>query len=180
MHRQQQLHASSARAHHRNVARPLPGAYAGKDLQPACVKSCNRFNRYGVLACALHLRHLRRGAGVNRQHVVVQGRAPVQQHLACLAVYADNLRPHKARPSVGTQAHQIKVNFVIPIVTGHITGQHARIRRVRVGTHQGNAQTRQRLHAKGFEHGYMAMPAADQHQVAQDGAGVGLHSPHCD
>ena len=129
--------------------------------------------------CARRGAGLGRGAGVNGQQVVVQCRATAQHHLAAHAVYARDFGAHKARPGKHAQAHQVEVYFIKAVVAGHIAGQHARIRRVRVGANQRDAQARDGLHGQGFEHAYVAVAATHQDEVAQDGAGGGLHGGDC-
>ena len=123
-----------------------------------------------------HLPGLGRGAGVDGQKIVIERRAALQQHLALCTVDADDLGAHKARTGKNAQAHQIQVHRVIVVMAGHVAGQHARVRRVGVRAHQGDAQPRHWLHAKGLEHAHMAVPATDQDQVAKNRACRRLHA----
>ena len=175
LHGQQQLHATRARAHHRNAARPLACTHRAEQCQPALVERRNRFDADRMNGCTRRGVGLGRGPGIDGQQIVVQRRAIAQQHLAAHAVDAGDFGTHKARPGKHAQAHQVQVHFIKAVVARHVAGQHARVRRVRVGANQRDAQALNGLHGKGFEHTHMAVAAAHQDEVAQDGAGGGLH-----
>ena len=179
LHGQQQFHAARARAHHRNAARSLTCAHRAQQRQPALVKGRYRFDADRMNRCARRSAGLGRGAGVNGQQIVVQRRAIAQQHLAAHAVDADDFTTHKARPGKHAQAHQIQVHLVKAVVARHVARQHARVRRVRVGANQRDAQALDRLHGQGFEHADVAVAAAYQDQVAQYGGGWDLHGGDC-
>ena len=178
LHRQQQLYPPGAGAHYRNRTRPRSGAHRAQQRQPALVERANRFDAYGMFVCPRRGGGLWRGAGVDGQQVVVQSRTATQHHLALRAVDAYHFGAHKTRSRKNAQAHQVQMNCVKVIVARHVARQHARVGGVCVGAHQGDSHAGNGPHGEGLEHTYMAVSAADQHQVAQDGLVARLHGVH--
>ena len=67
------------------------------------------------------------------------------------------------------QRPQIDMNVVVIVMAGNKARQHARIRRMDIAADEREANAGQRLHAELFENRNVAVTAADQDQVFDDG-----------
>ena len=176
LHGQQQFHTPSARAHH-GYAQSALGVrlHTCQQRQPALVEAGDGFHRHGKFCCARHAAQARGGTNVDGEAVVGHWRAVAAQHFARGAVDAHHLVAVQAGAGEHGQAGEVDVHLVVAVVARYIAGQHARIRRVHVGADHGQAHAGLWLHAKALEHAHMAVAATDQHNIAGDGLGRGLH-----
>jgi len=67
------------------------------------------------------------------------------------------------------------MDFVVAVMPRDIARQHAGVRRMRIAADHGQADAGQGMHAEAPEHADMAVSAADQHDVPQDGLIRRLH-----
>ena len=113
-----------------------------------------------------------RRADVDAQIVERHRRTPLAQDALPFQVEADAAGAVEPRAGERRQRTEVDVGLVEPVEPGDETRQHARVRGVDVPRDQGEADARDRLHAERPQHGQMAVPAAEQHQVRLDGAAV--------
>ena len=116
-------------------------------------------------------------ARVDRQHVVAQRGAIGKEDPPFLRVDARRLRGDE--PGIGEpgELRQIDVDFVPTVGSGHVAGEHPRIRRVRFPGHDREPHTGFETHAEAFQHLDVGVSAAEQHDVAKRRCVIGLHRP---
>ena len=61
------------------------------------------------------------------------------------------------------------MHLVVAVVAGNVARQHARIRGVRIAADHRQSHPGNGPHAEALEHHHMAVPAADEDDIAQDG-----------
>ena len=176
LHRQQQLHAACACAHHGNRGFSGMAFHAFQQRQPAVIEIADRFDRHRMLSRARYALELRGGADIDGKLVVGHGRATLAQHFLIGTVNADHLIAVHAGFGKRSQSQQIDVHRVVVVMPCHIAWQHAGVGGVQVGADQREAHAGNRLHAEAFQNAHMAVAAANEHDVAQDRGIRGLHS----
>ena len=82
------------------------------------------------------------------------------------------INPCPGEPGQGTQVDMALVEVVM---AGDEARQHAGIGRVRVAADQGEAHAGDRFHAEPFQHRDVAVAAADEHEILDNGGLVVLH-----
>jgi hypothetical protein len=93
-------------------------------------------------------------------------RCPIApQHGLRLPVDANHLVMAERGASKRCQPLQVDMHVGMAVVAGHIAGQHARVRRVRVGADQRQPRIRQRLQAPTAQHADVAVTTADKHHT---------------
>ena len=112
-------------------------------------------------------------ADVEGEHVVGDRGPVAADHLALGEIEADRFVVNQRRPGETRERAQIHVHIVEIVMAGDEAGQHAGIRRMHVAGDEGDAHARHRRHAETLEHGDVGVPAADQHQVLDDGRSFG-------
>ena len=175
LHRQQQLDPAGAAADHRDARLAGMPAHPRKQGQPALVELENRLHRHRMQGRAGHRAELRGGTDVDRQQVVGHRRAPRQQHLLRAAVEPGHLATVEACAGELRETAQIDVHLVEAVVAGDIARQHARIRRVGIAADHGQTHAGHRAHAEVADHADMAVAAAYQYDIAQNGLIRCLH-----
>ena len=96
---------------------------------------------------------------------------PAHLHQPGVRIDARDLVEEQARAGEARQPGEVDMDVVEAVMAGDEAGQHARIGRVHVGRDQGQPDPGQRPHAEAPQHGDMAVAAADQHDVLDDGDG---------
>ena len=85
----------------------------------------------------------------------------------------------QSRAGKACQRSQVNVGLIGRIEARDEPRQHARIRRLDIARDQGQPDAWDRPHAEALEHVHVGMPAADQHDILDDGAMLavmdGLH-----
>ena len=167
LHGQRELHPAGPTTNDRNSDRAGLPTHPLQQSQPALVELENRLYRHRMLAGTGHLAHLRCRADVDRQAVVTQGWAPAHQNPARRPVDANHLPRHKACSGKHGQPAEVYVDFVVAVVAGHVTRQHAGVRCLRISADQRHPHARHRAHAKAAQHTDMAVSTAHQDDVTQ-------------
>ena len=165
--RQRQLDAARAAPDHRDVQGLAPARHARDEGEPAAAEFGDRLHRRGVLGRAGDRRQAGRGADVERQEIVGDGRPVLQQHLAIDAIEPDRFGLDQARAGPRRHARKVDVAFVEGIVAGDEARDHAGVGGLDVAPDQRQADAGHRLHAEALQHMDVGMAAADQHEILE-------------
>ena len=66
------------------------------------------------------------------------------------------------------QSAQIDVDLIIAVMSGHVAGQHPRVRRMRIAANHGQTHAGRRLHAEASQDTDVTVATADEDDVAKD------------
>ena len=167
--RQQDFDPAGAGADDGDAHRPFMGHRAGAERIPAVEEIVDRLDRHHVPGRARHQRGVRRRARIDGCQFERHRRAVVAENLLFAQIQPGHGR--MIEPGIGKprQRAEIDMRFIVAVVPGNVARQHSRIRRVRIAANQGQPHPGQRVHAEPLEHGDMAVAAANQHQVLDDG-----------
>ncbi len=171
---EQYLHPARPAADDRDAHRAVRGQHAVAQPLPPGEEPVDRLHPGRVGGRAGHV-GARGGADVERQHVVGHRRARPADDLLGVEIEPGRLVDEQARAGEAAQPLEVDMRVVEAVMPGDQTRQHARVGRVHVAADQRQAHARHGPHAEPLEDGDMAVPAADQHQILDDGGA--LHRP---
>ena len=165
LHRQHHLHTRGAGPDHDDLQRSRRRTCGFAQLRPEIEELRHRFHRNAMPFGARDGRQHRRRAGVDGQHIegLIRRMAATRDargKIDCTDAGAN------ARDA-GLRADGIKVDMAVgvAVMPGDITRQHARVRRVAIGTDQRHRDARLGGEAPAANHLDMAVTAADQQQA---------------
>ncbi len=167
MRREGELDPAGTAADHGKAQPPHLRGPREKGL-PAPCKMVDRLDRDRVLRRPWNIVRAWLRADVERQQIVADRRMIAGQHQALRPVEADRFVADQPCAGKTRQPAEIDVAFLKPVMPGHITGQHARIRGFYVSRDQGHAHPRHRAHAKAFQHMDMRVAATHENEIPVD------------
>ena len=174
-HREHHLHPAGPGAHHADPYRALAGEHPVDERVPAGHEIADRLDRHHCAGGAGHIVRTRRRADVDREHVVGHGGAVAAQDVPRDRVEIDRLVVIEARVREAGEGAEIDVDVVVGVVSCNVAREHARVGRLDVAADEGDPDPGHRLHPESLEHDDVAVPAADQHEILDDGCGAGVH-----
>ena len=168
-----------------DAARPGPyDCYRGRVRQafnpaqqsfPARQQIADGLHRHRILVDSRDVSRTRSRTDVQGQQVV-RDRGPVRESkLAASQIQSGDRIVDEPRLAEYRELAQVDMGLVERVVPGQQAGQHARIGRVHVAAHQGQLHARHGFHAEHLQDRYMAVPAANEHEVLDDGRGLCVH-----
>ena len=176
LHGEDEFDAAGAAANHGNRHGSRPRAHAIEQREPAVVELLDGLHGDRVRRGPRDALHLRRGADVDGAHVVGHRRTVPAQHEPPRPVEARDLVAEEAGPGEHRQPRQVDVHVVEAVVPGDVARQHSGVRRVGRRADHGEAHAWLGPHAEAPQHAHVAVPAADEHDVPEDGARSAAHA----
>ena len=166
-HRECKLHAAGAPAHQYEAHRPALQLLA--DRVPPGQKLADRLD--GCDPGSFRVPSARYAAGVEGQDVVTQWRAVFHDHPVAVEVQSRDFRGDQAGVGEAGEPRHVDVHLVAVVAAGDMSRQHPRVRRVDFAGDHREADARLWPHAEVPQHLHMAVPRADEHDVADGGCG---------
>ena len=167
--RQQELDAAGSGSDHSDAGSSGSGQDALPDLGPAAEKVADRLDRNHRFGSSWNRVKSGRGADVDGDQVVGNGRPGTAQNPFGIQVQADGLIMEEAGARKLGERPQVDVRLVVFVVTGDQARKHTGVRSVDVPGDEGQANTRHGLCAEALQDSHVAVTAADQNQILGDG-----------
>ncbi len=176
LRREEDFNAAGAPADHPNPRRAASQHTLDQRL-PAIEETADRFHRNDGAGRALDVNCARRRADIDRQHVVMRRRPVAAQNPPLLEVDPGHLVMIETRAGKPGKRPQVDVRFIERVVAGDEARQHAGIGRMVVAANKCDTDAGHRIHAKALQDGNVAVAAADQNKILDDGSLAVLHQP---
>ena len=169
-----QFHATGTATHNSYAEVAVAVQYPRLQCLPVAQPLVDGLDRQGMFLCARHIDGARSRTGVDREQVIVHGRAAWHLDQPFSGVDAIDLAVVEPCAGETGQWPEVDMDVIEVVVTGDVSRQHAGVGRMDVAGDQGQTHTGHGLHAEHAQHRDMRMPAADQNDVFQYW-GISLH-----
>ena len=158
---QQEFHAPGSTTDNADGRAFGTGQTALTELFPMPPKTVYRLDGHTGVPGTGYMCNSRRGPDIDGQGIIGHGRPGVAHKLLVGQVQADHFIVKKSRSGEPGQRPKIDMGLIEAIMSGDIAGQHTGIRRMRITANQRQTYTRQRLHAKAFQYGDVAVATSN-------------------